>query len=105
LHDAPPGADLRLTETHEITLVGLVGSKPSHFRNTLPENVFLCMVRREATAAWSRLSGSVRRDRTNSEFATVMGIIELFEITIAVSATWIIVSALVRGFRENRWLS
>jgi len=34
-----------------------------------------------------------------------MGIIELFEITIAICTGWIIVSALVRGFRENRWLS
>jgi hypothetical protein len=30
-----------------------------------------------------------------------MGIIELFEITIAVCTVWIIVSAVMRRYREN----
>jgi len=33
-----------------------------------------------------------------------MGLIELFEITIAVCTVWIIVSGLVRRLRESRWL-
>jgi hypothetical protein len=37
-----------------------------------------------------------------SEFAVVMGIIELFEITIAVCTAWIIVSAVLRRLREGR---
>jgi hypothetical protein len=35
------------------------------------------------------------------EFGAVMGIIELFEITVAICTAWIIVSALVRRFREG----
>jgi hypothetical protein len=33
-----------------------------------------------------------------------MGIIELFEIAMAVCTVWIIMSALVRRFCETRWL-
>jgi hypothetical protein len=37
-----------------------------------------------------------------NQIAVVMGIIELFEITIAVCTAWIIVSAVVRRVREGR---
>jgi hypothetical protein len=37
--------------------------------------------------------------------ATVVGIIELFEIAMTLCAAWIIVSGLVRSLRENHWLS
>jgi hypothetical protein len=36
------------------------------------------------------------------QFAATMGVIKLFEITITVCTVWIIVSGLVRSFRENR---
>jgi hypothetical protein len=36
------------------------------------------------------------------KLAGVMGIIELFEITIAVCTVWIIVSTVMRRYRQNR---
>jgi hypothetical protein len=56
---------------------------------------------RECSAAFYR---NCKVTANQTEFATVMGIIELFEIAMAVCTVWIIMSALVRRFRESRWL-
>jgi hypothetical protein len=37
-----------------------------------------------------------------NQIAAAMGIIELFEITIAFCTVWIVVSAVLRRFREGR---
>jgi hypothetical protein len=66
----------------------------------------LCILREGELKAADIWLGSICNVAANQMlFATVMGIIELFEITMAVSTAWIIVSELLRGLRENHWLS